>query len=191
MGLALRRAGLAVLAAVAAGLSMGGCSGEFFRNQTAERTGNIQFVFINNTPYRASFSFGTWDSLDRDPPGVVALQQLRVEANTTRQGIQLPCRRNSAIGTEEFVTRVVATSADDVDNFDPDAFDVDVHFSSAPIDSDAAALPTVGLAKGVEKLLGIDYACQDTLIFTFEQDPDAAGGFRIDFSVIASGADDQ
>jgi hypothetical protein len=140
--------------------------------------------FINNTRYRAAFSFGTWDASDRTP-GPVTLQQLRVPANTSSTAATVPCRRNAAVGTKNFVDRVVATKTDQTTTtFDPDSFDKVVHFSAAASDSDAAALPTAGTALGVEKLLGVDYSCADLLIFTFWEDPDAEGGFRVDYEVV-------
>ncbi len=159
------------------------CSPEFFANMFEERVGQVEVVFINNTPFRASFSYGSWDSLDRSP-GPSTLQQLRLEGLTTSDLSELPCRRNIAIGTREFLDRVLANDGDDTDDFDPDAFVEVVNFSSADPDSDAAALPTAGTADGLEVRLGVDYSCADRLIFTFEQDPDAPGGFRIDFNVI-------
>ncbi len=177
----LRAAGW--LAIAAALLCLSGCDTVFFLNQTAERNGNITVSFINNTPYRASFSYGSYDKLDNSP-GAVSFQQLRLEGDTTSAAQTLTCRRNVAIGTQDLVDRVLATRADENDNFDPDAFDIVVHFSGAAQDSDAAALPTRGSALGRERLLGADYSCGDQLVFTFEEDPNAEGGFRIDFTVI-------
>jgi hypothetical protein len=174
---------LAGLAATSLSL-VAGCSDTVWRNLTKERTGNISMQFINNTRYRAAFSFGTWDASDRTP-GPVTLQQLRVPANTSSTAATVPCRRNAAVGTKNFVDRVVATKTDQTTTtFDPDSFDKVVHFSAAASDSDAAALPTAGTALGVEKLLGVDYSCADLLIFTFWEDPDAEGGFRVDYEVV-------
>ncbi len=176
-----------MLAVAAAGFFssvLGGCIGTIGRNQLAERTGNVTVVFINNTPYQAAFSYGSYDAWDRTP-GAVNFEQLTVPANTSSEAATLPCTRNVAIGTDDFVARVIATKADEAaPAFDPDAFDTTVHFSSAPAGSAAASLPTAGSALGVEKLLGVDYSCEDRLIFTFVEDPDAAGGFRIDYEVI-------
>jgi hypothetical protein len=177
--MALSMAGL--LAGVA------GC-GDLWQNLTTERTadrgGTIAVAFVNNTPYRASFSFGAWDAWDKSP-GAVSLAQLRVEAGTATAPQSVPCRRNFAIGTQEFMDRVVVTRTDEsTANFDPDVFVEGVNFSSAPTGSDAAALPTEGTARGVEKLLGVDFSCGDELVFTLVQDPDAEGGFRMDFELI-------
>jgi len=175
-----------VLAFVAGGVLAGftGCSPTLLQNLTAERTGNVTIQFINNTPFRAAFSYGSYDAWDKSP-GPVDLQQLRLEAHTTSAAATVTCRRNVAVGTQDFVKRVLDTKTDQsTANFDADAFDSVVHFSSAPTDSTGAALPSAGTALGVEKLLGVNFGCANELIFTFVQDPDATGGFRIDFEVI-------
>lgn len=176
--------GLSALTAAAMLAGLSGCVGTVLRNLTKQRTGDITMVFINNTSYTAAFSYGTWDAWDRTP-GTPNLQQLRLAPNTASEPATVPCARNAAIGTQDFVDRVIATKADEaLDDFDPDAFDTVVRFSSAPSDSGAAGLPTEGTALGIEKLLGVDYSCADQLVFTFVEDPDAPGGFRIDFEVI-------
>jgi hypothetical protein len=161
-----------------------GCSPELLRYLTAERTGNISVLFINDTGYRASFSYGVFDSLDRNPPGSMQFQQLRLEKKSTSDVITLTCARNLAIGTQEFYQRGLDQDVQHGSGFDPDAFDTVVHFSDAPADSELAAAATVGTAEGAGKLLGVDFTCADEIIFTFVEDPAAPGGFRIDFAVI-------
>jgi hypothetical protein len=165
-------------------LIAGGCTGNFISNQIEERSGNVSVLFINNTPFRASFSFGAFDSLDRNPPGAVTFQQLLIEANTSAAPVTLPCRRDVAIGTQEVLDRALDTNATTGANFNRDAFLVGVAFSSAPAGSPGAALPTDGTANPRNTRLGVDYSCEDQLIFTFEVDATAPGGFRIDYNVI-------
>ncbi len=162
---------------------LGGCSGLLFTNQTIERGGNISVQFINETSYQASFSYGTWDELDRTP-GQMDFNQLEVNANSI-SGVQtVQCARDMAVGTQLLVDRALATDEDDAPAFNPDAFDTVVRFSDAPEETDPVDLPTVGTARGSHKLLGVDYTCGDLLIFTFLRDVDAPGGFRIDYTVI-------
>ncbi|MBU0640747.1 MAG: hypothetical protein KKB50_17930 [Planctomycetes bacterium] len=175
---------LLVVAAVV--LPLCGCTAELWDYLTEERAGNIAVTFVNDTPYRASFSFGTWDDLDRTP-GATELYQLRLEGNTVSDVALLTCRRNMAIGTQAYLDRVLDVRANDTPSFDADAFSTVVHFSSAPADAADAALPTVGTGQGIEKLLGIDYSCESQLIFTFVADPDAVGGFRIDYALLRTG----
>lgn len=161
-----------------------GCSGDLVANLTEERTGNISVIIINDTPYRAALTLGGYDALVRDPFGPVDVSQQRIEAKTSTTPITLTCTRNTAIGTDALVERMIRTDADDVSGFDDDAFGPVVNFSSAPADSEAAALPTVGTAEGLEVRLGVDYACGDELIFTLVEDSAASGGFRIEFRLL-------
>jgi len=155
-----------------------GCSGDLIANLIEERSGDITVIIINNTPYRAAFTFGSYDALDRDPPGEVDLQQQRLEGNASTAPITISCNRNTAIGTETLIQRAIDTDADEADDFDVDAFSDTVRFSSAAADSDAAAVPTEGEAAGIEVCLGPEYACGDQLIFTLVEDEAAPDGFR-------------
>src|SRR2546423_8703959 len=94
------------LALIALMLLPSGCSSNFFANQTARRAGNISVQFVNNTPFRAAFTFGTYDSLDRNPPGPASLQQLRLESGASSAVAAVTCRRLFAIGTAGFVPRL-------------------------------------------------------------------------------------
>src|SRR5436189_119278 len=89
----------ALIAAVAL-IICSSCDGPLYRNQTAIRRGNVNFQFYNKTPYRASFSFGTYDALDLNPPGPVTLEQIQVTGNATSATVQVPCRRNAAVATQ-------------------------------------------------------------------------------------------
>jgi hypothetical protein len=161
-----------------------GC-GTVLLNQTAERTGNITVMVINNTPYTAAFTYGAWNVWDRSPPGPVQMQQLVLAANTSSSPAQATCARNFSLATADFIDRANLVDAPaDLPSFDPDAYDTLVHFSNIAPASPGAALPTVGTALGDERLLGVDYECGDQLIFTLVEDPDAPGGFRVDFSDI-------
>ena len=161
----------------------GGCSRTVWLNQTKERTGNITMLFVNTTSADAGFTYGTWDEWDQSP-GTVNMQQSSVPAFTTSEVVTVPCARNAAIGTQPLVDRVLETKADDTDTFIPERFDTVVRFTQASSDSDAAGLPTAGTANGVGLLLGVDYSCEDRIIFTLVEDPDAEGGYRIDHVVI-------
>lgn len=170
-----------VLAAVLAGQS--GCLTSVFLNQTKELTGDISFQFVNNTPYTAVFSYGTYNAWDHTP-GPATLEQLRLDPYTSSTVTTVTCRRNAAVGTQEFLTRIVDVKADETDTFDADAFSAVVQFSAASSGSIAAGMPTAGTAEGQNRLLGVDYSCGDLLVFKFFVDADAPGGFRIDFEDI-------
>jgi hypothetical protein len=175
---------IALGAALGLGWFIAGCGGAFLTNNTAVRFGDIRVRFINATRYRAAFSFGTYDPLDR-LANVGPAQQLRLENNSTSREFEITCRRSFVIGTEAFIQRAIAAGQDLLtEDFDADAFTSYISFSSAEADSPAAALPTRGTAEGVERLLGVDFSCEDLLIFTFVESADAPGGFRVDFQVL-------
>jgi hypothetical protein len=161
-----------------------GCTREMFLNQTKELTGDITLVFNNTTSADAGFSFGTWNELDRNPPGAINFQQSTVPAFTISDPVTIACARNTAVATQPLVDRVLATKADVTDTFIPEIFDSVVHFTVADSSSSAAGLPTAGTANGLELLLGVHYSCADEIIFTFVEDHDAPGGFRVDYEVI-------
>lgn len=163
-----------------------GCTSDTADYFTEEIFGNINVQIVNNTPYRASFTFGTYNDLDRNGPGPVDVRQRRLEAHGVTEVIDVFCRRELAIGTQALVDRILATDSDETEDFDRDAFSDRVNFSSAPADDPAAALPTVGTANGVLTRLGVDFACNDTIIFTLQEDPNAPGGFRIDYILLHS-----
>ncbi len=162
-----------------------GCPPTSFLNVTKEVSGQIGIQFVNTTPYRAIFTYGVYNPWDRVTPGSVVFAQLKLEGNTTSTLATDSCERAVAVGTQAMLDRIIATKGDQNDpNFDPQAFTATVSFSSAPASQPTSELPTVGTAQGVLKLVGVDYACTDQLIFRFVQDADAPGGFRIDFEVI-------
>jgi hypothetical protein len=175
--------GVLALAGAVAFSALNGCSGQIVLNLTKERTGNVTIVFINTASFTAGLSFGTWDAWDRSP-GEVQLLQVSVDPHSTSNTQTATCARNLSVGTQRFVDRVVATRADETDTFIPEIFDTVVHFTEGLTDSDVTGLPTAGTAEGVELLLGIDYSCGDEIVFTFVEDPDAPGGYRIDHEVI-------
>ena len=178
----------AALATVFAGLT-GGCTGELLDNLIEEQTGDIAVVLINNTPHRAVFTLGAYDAWVRSPRVAPELSQQRLERMTST-AVVIPCKRNTAIGTDALVEQIIRTETDLTPDFDADAFSAVVNFSSAAVDSTAAALPTEGTAEGIEVLLGVDYACGDQLIFTFEEDATATGGFRIDYTLLHAEEDE-
>jgi hypothetical protein len=164
--------------------TLSGCNGTIWANQTKERTGDVTIAFVNTTTADAGFTYATWDQWDHSP-GAINFKQLTVPAQSSTATNTLPCARNLGVGTQDMVTRVRETKADVADTtFNPDLFDTVVRFTATNAGTSADNLPTAGTAQGVELLLGVDYSCADEIIFTFVEDPDAPGGFRVDFEVI-------
>ncbi len=155
----------------------------------------VQVAFINNTPFRAIFSFGAYNQLDQDTiPS--SSRQLRVEGNTTSADFNQPCLQTFSVGGAELIRLIRKFEPDpSVNVTDPRAVVDGVNFSGAPLGDPLEAEPTEGTALGSVVLSGVDFNCERTdildptgaalLLFTFEQDAAAPGGFRIDFSFLA------
>jgi hypothetical protein len=177
---------------VAAGLALtvaaltGGCTGDLVANLTETKEGSIILIFINTTPYRASFACGSYDTLQRSPPGPIDFRQVQVERNVTSAEEEIVCRRNTALGTAALIQRATDTEQYTNEAFDPDIFSPVINFSAATRNTEGESLPTVGTAEGIEVRLGVDYACGDVLYFTFEEDPNAPGGFSVEFDLLRS-----
>ncbi len=152
----------------------------------------IQVGFINNTPYRAIFTYGAYDQTDQEsiPTG---FGQLRLEGNTSSAQVAEPCRKTFSVGGDELIRLIDANKTDPGINVtDPRALVRGVYFSSAPLGDPLEAEPTEGTAVGTVLLNGVDFSCRRTdinaatgsglLLFTFVQDAAAPGGFRIDYS---------
>lgn len=154
----------------------------------------ISVGFINNTPFRAIFTFGAYDQLDENtiPQN---FGQLRLEGNTSSAQIAQPCRKTFSVGGEELI-RLIELNRNSplITVNDPAALVDGVNFSGAPLGDPLEAEPTEGTALGLVRLVGVDFTCERTdirqvtgtgvLIFTFEQDAAAPGGFRIDYSFV-------
>lgn len=154
----------------------------------------IQIAFINNTPFRAIFTFGAYNQLDQTSIPT-NFGQLRLEGNSSSAQIAQPCRQSFSVGGDELIRLLQANERDpNINITDPRALVRGVNFSSAPLGDPLEAEPTEGTAQGLTVLNNIDFTCARTdirdqtgtglLIFTFEQDAAAPGGFRIDFSFV-------
>ncbi|MEK6642355.1 MAG: hypothetical protein AAB385_10380 [Planctomycetota bacterium] len=154
----------------------------------------LQVGFINNTPFRAIFTFGAYDQLDKDslPTGFA---QLRLEGNTASAQLVQPCRKTFAIGGEKLIQLIDENRNDpSISITDERALVRGVNFSGAALGDPLEAEPTEGTAEPTLLLNGVDFTCLRTdirqttgtgvLLFTFEQDAGAPGGFRIDFSFV-------
>ena len=171
---------------VVAGL-LCGCVGDFLFNLVETRDGNALVLVVNNTDFRAAFTMGSYNQFELNPATDADWQQPSIEARTTGQ-FTITCDRVTALGTARLIERLVVTDVPTDEVIDEDSFTELINFSSAPADSDAPTAANVGTATGLEVRLGVDYACGDQLIFTLEQDANAPGGFRVDFELLQSRA---
>jgi hypothetical protein len=193
-----------LLLGITIALSSASCNIEALNNMTSPSTDFgpggqivprvIVIGFVNNTNARAIFTFGSYDPLDQDTVPT-NFGQLRLEANSSSAQINQPCRRVFSVGGAELVRLVNENASNPVINInDPRALVQGVNFSTAPIGDPLAAEPTEGTSLGREVRLGVDFTCArenildqtgtGLLIFTFEEDAGAPGGFRIDFQFV-------
>lgn len=156
----------------------------------------ISVGFINNTPFRAIFTFGGYDQLDSTTLPTF-FGQLRLEGNTSSPVQTQPCRKTFSVGGAELIYLIQQNEdKPSITVTDPDALVDGVNFSNAPLGSPLEAAPTEGTALGSVKLNGVDFSCvranidastgTGLLLFTFEQDAAAPGGFRIDYSFVGN-----
>lgn len=156
----------------------------------------IRVGFVNNTPYRAIFTCGAYDQLDKTsvPTG---FRQFRLAALTSSVQIDQPCRQSFSVGGETLIRLIRENDASPAMTVtDEKALVTGVNFSSAPVGDPLETEPTEGTADGRVVLSGVDFTCARTdirqttgtglLLFTFEQDASAPGGFRIDYSFVES-----
>jgi len=140
----------------------------------------LQVGFINNTAFRAIFTFGGYDPLDKDT-SPANFGQLRLEGNSSSPQLAQPCRKVFSVGGEELVRLI---GVNDLTVNDPRALLDGVNFSGAPLGDPLEAAPTEGTAQGRILQGGVDYNCEGLALFTFEQDATAPGGFRIDYTFV-------
>lgn len=148
--------------------------------------GLVRVLFINNTPYRAAFTAGTFDQLDRS--GLPDLVQFGVdsgeanlEGNDSTIVGNLNCGRVLGVGSPRLLSFVRENTPV------PDRLDSATHENVEFYDVDDEGNTTfVGIAAGIERLIGVDFACEGLLIFRFEIDDVGENPFRITFEVIPS-----
>jgi len=174
-----------------------GC-GVDFSNLTASlggnvagRRGQVQIAFFNNTPYRAVFTFATYDQTDQssepdfrqfghDEDGLI------LEGDSNSPIGALDCGRVFSIGGPRMLA-LIADNLPDAPIADEAFIEGVEFFSISDEDSDAATSPiTQGKAPPFEALLGVDFPCNALLIVRLEIDDVGPAPFRIDFELIPS-----
>lgn len=183
------------------------CTPEAFLNNTSSlggtnpgQRGDIRLLFINNTPYRAIFTFGTYDPQDQeDEPqylqyvvdaGQTATDFNRgLSGNTSTDEITFECGRTVSIGDQQMITRILDKDVDPLDGslrYDV-ALREGVFFSDRPIDDpepNADNGTEVASAEPRVTLQGAEFQCDSLLIYSFELDDTQPGGVRIDIDVV-------
>ncbi|UCC31962.1 MAG: hypothetical protein JSU86_06720 [Phycisphaerales bacterium] len=176
-----------------------GC-GECFVNLTASLGGDwagergaVRVLFINNTPHRAVFTFGSYDQADQFSQPDFAQFGLSefgatLEGDSSSQIISIECARVFSIGGPGLLTLIEQNLSEAA--LDDDAFVEGVEFfsiSSDGADGDDSGDPVnEGSAPPFEALLGVDFPCNALLIVRFEFDDLGHDPFRVDFELIPS-----
>lgn len=201
--------GYRLLQAVAAVVLVVGALGagcDQLAGNTQPLTTSVAVGLINTTPYRAIFTVGAWEPLDRQ--SLPQFSNIRLEAksaDTPGQGVfemdtavlasgtaQFGCRRAISVGAADLIQQI-NNQKDLLAKVNP-AFDITnknamitgVNFSDAALDSPDVDNPTVGTAEPLTANQGVDYPCGSAVIFTLVQDANAKGGFRIDSGTISN-----
>jgi len=153
----------------------------------AGQRGNTEVVFINNTPFRAIFTFGAYDELDRNTQPVLrqfssATGTLNLEGNTQSDTLQIRCSRTYAIGTDSLILRAEANL--DPASYNQDALVEGIRFSSAAVGEKDADEATEGTAAPHQALIGADFDCGALLIYRLETNDAGPEPFVIELTVI-------
>ena len=179
------------------GLSVAGCGPTFFNQtaslggETAGRRGTVQVLFINNTPHRAVFTFGTFDQTDQftEPdfrqfePGEF---DRTLEGDRQTGILTLTCGRVFSIGSEALESAMRLNLPDG--DYNDEALVEGVEFLDTG--DDTAPEPSLaGTAPPFEALLGVDFGCGSLLIFRLEFDDVGPSAFRVDFEVVPSSSE--
>ena len=176
-----------------------GCGMDFsnltapFGGDTAGSRGQVQIVFLNNTPYRSVFTFATYDQTD--PSSEPDFRQfghnedgLVLDGDSTSPIGSLDCARVFSIGGPRMLALIQknlldATVAQEAMIEGVEFFRVE----AAAGDAAAAPAPvSQGQAPPFEALLGVDFPCHALLIVRFEIDDLGPAPFRIAFELIPS-----
>ena len=154
---------------------------------TAGQRGNVRVLFINNTPFRAIFTFGAYDNLDRNTqPQIQQISSTTtdLEGNAQTNVMNIPCHRVFSIGGAGLLARIRDNLMDG--QFDEDLLIEGVNFSSAPVGDDQADAATEGMAPPIDRFIGVDFECNSLVIYRFEINDLGPDPFTIDFSSIPS-----
>ena len=165
-----------------------------FGGSTAGSRGSVRVLFINNTPQRAVFTYGTYDQTDQfSQPDFRQFGLNSTDSNLdgdSESSIDpingqspLICARVFSIGSPDLLGLIDEnlSGATVVDN----ALLNGVAFFDVGDDGNAEA-GGVGFAPPFEALLDVDFPCAALLIIRFEVNDVGPDPFRIDFELIPS-----
>lgn len=186
---------IALAACTAMAAPLAGCFGglEIFFNQTASLggetvggRGGVEVLIVNNTPFRAAFTAGTYDQADIDTVPVFQAFGLD-DGDTALDGndddlFQLQCGRVFSVGGAGLHAALARNG--DTDSLPEDAREVGVRFfSETQVDGETQFVEE-GVSPPLERLLGTDFNCNSLLICFLEFDDVGEDRFRIEYRVI-------
>lgn len=164
-----------------------------FGGSTAGQRGSTDAIFINNTPYRAIFTLGAYDNLDRNTnPELVPFSpndEFDLEAGATTGPISVTCHRVFSIGGATMIAIAQKNLASA--SLPTDALVPGVSFSSAPLGDPDESEATEGQAAPLDLLIGLDFPCESVIVFRFEINDAGPEAFRVDYEVIPPAAAEQ
>lgn len=169
------------------------------------RRTSIYIAFINNTPYRAIFTFGTYDPLNMDQQGPlafpIAFEQFyidpnpdyRLERNSVSRTVVFGCGRAIGVGDQALVDIIEKYGYETTSSgapvypealrplLDPrtGAHKAGIIFSDRPLDAEDAGTHITAWASGVVTLQGAEYPCDALVVYTFDLDETQPGGVRV------------
>lgn len=184
-----------ILLSVIAFGGLAGCGGALagsfgsLGGDTAGERGTLGVLFINNTPYRALLTAGTFDPADENSnPTFVQFgsdpSRRVLEGGTSSEVVSLTCARVFSVGGEALIARIRATA--DENEIDATAMNAGIGFSSAPMSDDDAGVANQGRATARTFVLGADFPCNALLIVRLEVADTGTAPFTFRFSYIPS-----
>ncbi len=170
----------------------GGCGNSLtsFGGDFAGDRGTIQVVIINNTPNQAVLTLGTFDPADENSqPDIVQFaadpDQLQLPGQSSSSLITLTCARVFGVGSSRLIEAISQNLV--IADLDQDALVDGVTFGDLTDDSET--IVDIGVAAGIEALLGTDFSCKSLIILQLEAIPLRGNDFRVEFSFIPASSD--
>jgi hypothetical protein len=161
-----------------------------FGGDVAGQRGTSEVIFINNTPYRAIFTFGAYDDFDANTePELISFSpedDFNLEGGASIGPLSITCSRIYSIGGAAMIRLSVKNLSREA--LPSDALVPGAYFSDAPLGSDEESEPTEGTAGPLDMLIGLDFPCDSVITIRFEENDVGSDEFRIDYEVIPRAA---
>ncbi len=191
----------------AALLGLAGC-GKLFLNRTASLgggtaggRGTVRVLLINNTPYRAVFTYGSYDQTNEYHQPDFAQYRLHDSVRNLNGDSQsslnlgepeslVTCARVFSIGGPDLLRLINENRPDAAIHEEAMIQGVEFFQVGGADGTDPEAEPvSMGSAPPFEALLGVDFPCGALLIVRFEFDDLGPSPFRVDFELVPSESD--